>query len=216
MGLAFAAQVVPLMEIFAKRVRRIVFMSSSAIQDERSVQTNPIGKIHLEVEEEIRKTGLEWTFLRPGSFATNAVTWWAPQLRVGDVLRWPYGSAAWAPIHEQDIAAVAVRALTENGHGGKKYLLTGGELLTQIEQLRIIGEATSRTLRYEELSRDAAKQQLSASMPPFVIDYLLEQWAGMIEKPAPTTQTVEEITGMPPRTFHQWALDHTKDFQSGK
>jgi len=53
-------------------------------------------------------------------------------------------------------------------------------------------------------------------MPPFVVDYLLELWAGMIEKPAPTTQTVEEITGMPPRTFHQWALDHTKDFQSGK
>ena len=125
-------------------MRRIVFLSSSAIQDELPVQTNPIGKVHLEIEEEIKKTGLEWTFLRPGAFAANALTWWAPQLRSGDVVRWPYAAAAWAPIHERDIAAVAVRALTEDGHAGKKYSLTGGEVLTQAEQLHTIGEATGR------------------------------------------------------------------------
>jgi uncharacterized protein YbjT (DUF2867 family) len=201
-------------ELLRKRTRRIVFLSSSAIQDELPVQTNPIGKVHLEIEEEIKKTGQEWTFLRPGAFAANALTWWAPQLRSGDVLRWPYPAAAWAPIHERDIAAVAVRALTEDGHAGKRLYLTGGEVLTQAQQLHTIGEAINRALRYEELPPDDARRELRASLPPFVVDRLLDLWAGMVEKPAPITQTVEEITGSSPRTFRQWALDHAGDFQT--
>jgi uncharacterized protein YbjT (DUF2867 family) len=212
---AFSAPIAPIMEVLKKRARRIVFLSSAAIQDELQVQTNPIGKIHLEIEERVKKTGLEWTFLRPGAFAANALTWWAPQLRSADVLRWPYAAAAWAPIHERDIAAVAVHALTEDGHGGKKYSLTGGEVLTQAEQLNTIGEVTNRILRYEELAPDAARRQMGASLPPFVVDRLLDLWAGMVEKPAPVTPTVEEITGAPPRTFRQWALDHAGDFQTG-
>jgi uncharacterized protein YbjT (DUF2867 family) len=210
----FGASAIPaLMTLLAKQSGRIVFLSSAAIQDELPVQTNPIGKAHLEIEDEIKKTEWEWTFLRPGAFAANALTWWAPQLRVGDVVRWPYGAAAWAPIHERDIAAVAVRALTENGHAGKKYYLSGGEVLTQVEQLQTIAEAIKRRLHYDELSPDAARQQMSAFVPPFVVDRLLDLWAGMVERPAPTTRTVEDVTGSPPLTFHQWALDHAKDFQ---
>jgi uncharacterized protein YbjT (DUF2867 family) len=211
---SLAAPVVPVLrKLQANHVRHIVFLSSAAIQDDLPVQTNPIGKIHLEIEEEIKKTGLEWTFLRPGAFAANALTWWAPQLRIGDVVRWPYGAAAWAPIHERDIAAVAVRALTEDGHAGKKYYLTGGELRTQFEQLQIISEAIGRNLRYEELTPDLARQQMSASLPPFVVDRLLELWAGMVETPAPPTRTVEEVTGVPPTTFRQWALEHAENFR---
>jgi uncharacterized protein YbjT (DUF2867 family) len=210
---ALSAPIVPIMELLKKRARRIVFLSSAAIQDELPVQTNPIGKVHLEIEEEIKQVGLEWTFLRPGAFAANALTWWAPQLRAGDLVSWPYGAAAWAPIHERDIAAVAVRALTEDGHAGKKYYLTGGEVLTQVEQLQAIGEASNRTLRYEELKPDAARQQMSAFVPPFVVDRLLDLWAGMVEKPVPAKRTVEEVTGAPPVTFRQWALEHAGDFR---
>jgi uncharacterized protein YbjT (DUF2867 family) len=211
----FSAPIVPIMELLKKHVRRIVFLSSSAIQDDLPIQTNPIGKIHLQIEEEIKKTGLAWTFLRPGAFAANALTWWAPQLRAGNVVRWPYGAASWAPIHERDIAAVAVRALTEDGYAGKRFYLTGGEVLTQADQLRAIGEVINRTLRYEELTPDDARQQMSASLPPFVVDRLLELWAGMVEKPAPITRTVEEVTGVPPRTFRQWTLDRARDFGPG-
>jgi uncharacterized protein YbjT (DUF2867 family) len=210
---AFSAQIVPIIELLRKRVRRIVFLSSAAIQDELPVQTNPIGKIHLEIEEEIRNSGLEWTFLRPGAFAANALTWWAPQLRAGDVVRWPYGAATWAPIHERDVATVAVRALTEDGHAGKKYALTGGELLSQREQLQTISAAIGRTLRYEELTPDAARQRMSASLPPVIVDRLLDLWAGMVEKPAPVTPTVEEVTGASPATFKQWALEHAENFR---
>ena len=51
--------------------------------------------------------------------------WWAPQIRAGDVVRWCYAEAATAPVHERDLAAVAVRALCEEGHDGSQYVLTG-------------------------------------------------------------------------------------------
>src|SRR5205823_3384990 len=96
------------LEAVAKHARRIVFLSSAAVRDGVERQTEPIGKLHADMEHLIEQSGLEWTFLRPGGFATNAVWWWSPQIRAGDVVSWPYGAAAWAPIHERDIAAVAV------------------------------------------------------------------------------------------------------------
>lgn len=194
------------------RVGRVVFLSSMAVDDNAPVQTNPIGKAHVEIEEAIRATGAEWTFLRPGAFATNTLTWWGPQLRAGDVVRWPYGEAAWASIHEADIAAVAVRALTEDGHAGKKYVLTGGEALTQKEQLHTIGEAIGRTLRFEELAPEAAREQMKAYLPEFVVDRLLPMWERAMIERALVTRMVEEVTGKAPRTFWQWAMDHANEF----
>jgi uncharacterized protein YbjT (DUF2867 family) len=128
-------------------------------------------------------------------------------------VRWPYGTAAFAPIHEWDIAAVAVRALTEDGHSGAKYFLTGAKSLTQIEQVRTIGEVIDRPLRFEELLPDAARKEMSAFMPPFIVDRLLQFWAGMVTAPAPITTTVADVTGGPARTFREWAIDHAGDFQ---
>ena len=62
---------------------------------------------------------------------SNCPNWWAPQIRTGDVVRWPYLAAPTAPIDERDIAAVAVRALSEDGHAGAEYVLTGPQSLSQ-------------------------------------------------------------------------------------
>jgi uncharacterized protein YbjT (DUF2867 family) len=209
---ALAVPAAPIIRFLGQCVRRIVFLSSSAIQNRLPVQTNPIGKFHLEAEEEIRRTGTEWTFLRPGAFAANALTWWGPQLRAGNILRWPYGRAAYAPIHERDIAEVAVRALTDGGHAGRTYLLTGAQTLTQIEQLHAIGSALGRELQYKEISGDQARAVMSAVLPPYAIDELLRMWARRTEDPAPATRTVEELTGSSARTMREWALDHSHEF----
>ena len=68
-------------------------------------------------------------------FAANALNWWAPQIRAGDVVRWPYLAAPTAPIDERDIAAAAACALCENGHAGAEYVLTGPQSLSQFEQV---------------------------------------------------------------------------------
>ena len=168
--------------------------------------------MHAEIERVIEASGLQWTFLRPGMFATNALLWWAPQIRAGNVVRWPYAEAPTAPIDERDIAAVAARMLCEEGHGGEDHVLTGPQSLSQSEQVSIIGEVIGRSLCFEEISPDEARRDLLNMMPLPIINMLLNAWAAGLGQPAFVTSAVAEITGKAARTFRAWAIDHAADF----
>jgi uncharacterized protein YbjT (DUF2867 family) len=147
-------------------------------------------------------------------FASNSPFFWRPQIRAGDIVRWPCVAAPTAPIDARDVAAVAVRALCEDGHAGAEYVLTGPESLTQFEQISIIGNAIGRTLQIQDLSPDEARTELLTFMPLFVINMLLGAWGAAIGQPAYVTSTVAEITGAPARTFHRWAADHAAEFRA--
>jgi uncharacterized protein YbjT (DUF2867 family) len=209
------AAVAPALERIAKHARRIVFLSAPLKTPHPFFQQpNPAGALAAQIERLIETSGLEWTFLRPGMFAANALAWWAPQIRAGaDVVRWPHAAAPTAPIHERDIAAVAVRALCEDGHAGAEYVLTGPQSLSQSQQLSIIGDVIGRPLRMEEISPEAARSELLALMPAAVVNMLLNAWAAAIGQPAFVTSTVAELTGAPPRTFRDWATDHAAEFR---
>jgi uncharacterized protein YbjT (DUF2867 family) len=141
----------PAIERIAAHARQIVLLTSPHRTPHPFFQQpNGMRAIHAGVERLIEEAGLAWTFLRPGPFAINCRNWWAPQLRKGDVVRWFYADAATAPVHERDIAAVAVSALCDEGHDGREYLLTGPASLTQREQVQVIGDAVGRSLRFEE------------------------------------------------------------------
>jgi uncharacterized protein YbjT (DUF2867 family) len=203
------------LERIAKHAQRIVYLSAPLKTPHPFFQQpNPFREITAQIERLIETTGLEWTFLRPGVFAANALHWWAPQIRVGDVVRWPYVSAPTAPIHERDIAAVAVHALCEHGHAGAEYVLTGPQSLSQAEQVSTIGLAIGRSLRVEEISADQARHEWLTTMPASVMNMLLDAWAAAIGHPAFVTSTVAEIAGAPARTFLEWARDHAAEFQS--
>ncbi|HXT37426.1 MAG TPA: NAD(P)H-binding protein [Chloroflexota bacterium] len=198
-------------------VRRIVFQSSGAVLDDVREQPNMIAAFHAEIERAIEESGLEWTFLRLEVVAANALQWAMDvpgQVKAGDIVRGPYGEAAGSPLHEADLAAVGVAALTRDGHAGAKYRLTGPESLTHKEQVSMIGEAIGRPLRYEELPRDVARQEmLDRRQPPPVVDMLLDAWARAVGQPALVLPTVEEVTGKPARTFREWAADHAAEFR---
>src|SRR4030095_11185130 len=97
-----------------------------------------------------------------------------PQVRAGDVVRWPYLNAPTAPTDERDLAAVAVRTLCEDGHAGAEYVVTGPQSLTQAEQIHTIGRAIGRSLHVEEISPDEARSELGSSA---AVDILLHAWA---------------------------------------
>jgi uncharacterized protein YbjT (DUF2867 family) len=147
-------------------------------------------------------------------FAANALNWWAPQIRVGDVVRWPYLAAPTAPVDERDIAAVAVRALCEDGHAGAEYVLTGPQSLSQFEQVSAIGRVIGRSLRIEEMSPDEARRELLTIGPLVAVNMLLAAWAAAIGQPAHVTSTVEEITGAPAKTLLEWATDNAAEFRA--
>jgi uncharacterized protein YbjT (DUF2867 family) len=210
-----AAAVVPALERITKHARRIVFLSAP-IKTAHPLfqQPNPLRTMVEQIERSIETSGRQWTFLRPGMFAANALSWWAPQIRAGDVVRWPYLAAPTAPIDERDIAAVAVRALCEDGHAGAEYVLTGPQSLSQFEQVSMIGSVLSRSLRIEEITPDEARRELLGIGPLPAVNMLLNAWAAAVGQPAHVTSTVAEITGMPARTLVDWATDNAGEFRS--
>ena len=207
------AAAAPALERIARHAGQIVFLSSPHnVQHPFFQQPNTLRAVHAGIEQLIEASGLRWTFLRPGAFALNSRNWWAPQIKNGDVVRWFYAAAATAPIHERDIAAVAVRTLRDETHHGKEYVLTGPESLTQREQVRIIGDAIGRRLSFEEWSPESGRQELLKMMPPPIADMLLTAYAAAVDLPALVTSTVADVTGTPAASFHQWAVDHAAEF----
>jgi uncharacterized protein YbjT (DUF2867 family) len=200
-------------ERLATHAQRIVFLSSPHRTPHPFFQQpNPMAALHADIERLIAAAGLASTIIRPGIFASNALFWWAASIRDHDVVRWPYGAAETAPIDERDIAAVATRALFEDGHAGGDYVLTGPESLSQAEQVRIIGTAIGRRIRFEELSPEDFRRETADSWPRPIVDMLLAAWSATIGLPAFVTSTVSDVAGSPPRTFRQWAVDHSAAF----
>ena len=177
-------------------------------------QPNAMAALHAHLERLIAASGVEFTILRPGVFASNCLAWWAPTIRDGDVVRWPYGAAETAPIDERDIAAVAACALCEDGHNGAEYVLTGPHSLSQVEQVRIIGQAIGRRLRFEEMPVEDFRREMTRRAPGPWVDMLLGAWRATLGHRALVTSTVAAVTGSPARTFRHWAGDHVNAFLS--
>lgn len=193
-------------------VRHVVLLSSGIIQ-EGADETHPIHVMHATAERHIRDSGLSWTFLRPNAFATNALQW-SPQIRTGDTVRGVFADGLTAPIHEDDIAAVAERALLDDGHAGAAHRLTGPAAVSNAEQVAAIGEALGRKLTFVETDPAEAGPELFPHVPPQMLERLLETFAETVGVPPEITGTVEKITGTPARAFSQWAHDHAGDFRA--
>ncbi|MGP4016899.1 NAD(P)H-binding protein [Saccharopolyspora sp. 5N708] len=189
----------------AEHARRIVYLSATGAGESEEL-------FHTELERLIETSDVDWTFLRAGGFAANTLGW-AQEIRADGVVRDVYGAAARPLIHEKDIADAAVRVLLEDGHTGAKYALTGPETMTQIEQLRVIGAAIGRPLRWEEMSRSAARRRmLDGGWPTTIADTALDYWERLTREPELVSPMVQSLTGHPARTFREWATDHAADF----
>ncbi|GAA4549053.1 NAD(P)H-binding protein [Amycolatopsis samaneae] len=190
-------------------VEHVVQLSSSATLEPNS--ENRIAVLHRAVEQVLAASGLAHTVLHPGHFASNTLGW-AAEIADG-VVRTPYPDARVGAIHEADIAAVAVRALTTGGYRGASLALTGPEPLSFREQATIIADVLDRAVKLVELSADEARERMAhQGLPDGAVDAILRSWANALDEPSPVTNTVEEVTGTAPRTFATWAWDNRARF----
>jgi uncharacterized protein YbjT (DUF2867 family) len=197
----------------AAQPRRLVYLSAPHRTPHPFFQQpNPMRDLHVEIERLLAGTSLKATIIRPGMFASNARHWWGPQIRNGDVVRWPYADAETAPVDERDIAAVAARTLLDGQYEGGDYVLTGPESLSQAAQVHAIGDAIGRPLRFEEVSPDQFRREAEGAWPSGLADMLLAAWRATLGHPAFVTSAIQTILGLPPRTFHQWAVDNATAF----
>lgn len=192
-------------------VRRVVLLSSAATQ-KADPRINPIAARHAAAEAAVREAGLGWTFLRPDSFAANACAW-ADSIRSEGVVRAAYPDAQRNPIHEDDVAAVAVAALLDAAHENRAYPLTGPAVITQAGQVRAIAEAIGKPLRFEVLTREQALAARPAGTPVEVAERLLDYALKSVATAPAITDAVERVTGRPARPFAEWARDRAAAFR---
>src|SRR5690242_10950013 len=132
-------------------VKRVVLLSGgSAASGDLG---NAVARYMIESEQAVRESGLAWTFVRSGAFMSNALRW-LPQLSTGDEVRVPFPTVRTAPVDPYDIAAVAARALVDDGHEGAVHALSGPQSLLPEEQVAVLGRVLGRDLRCVGLTND--------------------------------------------------------------
>ncbi len=205
------AQVIHLIEAARQAgVRHIV--KQSTIEADRSLGP---GRWHREQEELIRASGLAYTFLRPTMLMVNTIEWWAATIKAQSVVYFPGGHGRVPPVDPRDVAAVACAVLTEAGHEGQTYELTGPAALTISAMVETIGKVLGKRLRYVNVPVFlAAAGMRRFGLPGHVVHGLMETLGALRRNEyAYVTESVERVTGCRPRSFETWCRDHIAAFQ---
>ncbi|WKN16229.1 NAD(P)H-binding protein [Streptomyces sp. JUS-F4] len=166
------------------------------------------------MESAVRASGFAWTVVMPVEFMANALEW-APGIRSEGVVREPFVDRLSAMVHESDIGAVAAVALTEDGHGGQEYLVTGPQVLTVRDKTAAVGAARGADVELVELTEEQALESWRGQgMPEDVIAFLIDVYRDTPPEGRTVIDTVEKVTGRPARTFAQWAEEHAEHFRA--
>lgn len=134
-------------------VKRVVLLSGRGVDvPGYAGENSAAGKTHIDGEDAVRGCRLEWTIVRPAWFAQNFSEGFFLDAVLSGELRLPAGDGAASFVDAEDIAAVAVAALTEDGHANQIYELSGPRAVGFTEATAAISQATGRTVRYVPVS----------------------------------------------------------------
>ena len=171
-------------------------------------------RMHAEIERRLEASGMAFTHLRAGEFMP-AYFRQVPSITGRSALFLPMDDAKIASIDVGDITEVAAAALTNSGHEGKIYPLTGPEALTMAEVAEKLSAVTGKQIRYVNLTpEDAKKAQLAAGVSPYLADALAELFAERRKgKEANVSSAVQMILGRPPISFDAFAKRNAAIFR---
>lgn len=197
--------------VAAARVGQVVLLSSSAVTYPSAAEDFN-GARFLRVERAVEESGLEYTFLRPGGFASNAARWsW--EIKAHSAVPLPYPEAVQAPIHERDIADVAIVALTDDTLIGARPVLTGPARMTLREQVDTIGQVIGRHISVVEQTEAESSAMLAQHVPPEWVRQIIKDWRNAVGATPPLSDAYTRITGRPSRTFRDWVADNADMFR---
>ena len=156
-------------------------------------------------EDRLRHRRRDLVCLRPGQFMSNTLSW-SPMISRGHVEA-PYADVHIPVIDPADIAAAAAVVLTEDGHAGQTYPLSGGEAPTPRERVRVIARVLDREITFSEQSEEQFRRA-NHGMPPELLDYLIAMTGHPHQEEQELLPTVRELVGREPRGFEQWVRLH--------
>jgi len=154
-------------------------------------------------EQIVQDAGVGWTILRSSWFSQN----WSESFLLGPILgghvAMPAGDIPEPFTDADDIADVAVAALTQVGHAGQVYELTGPNLLTFAEAVQEIATATGREIQYQQISLEQFLEGLrDHGVPPDYIGLLEYLFTTVLDgRNAHLTNGVQRALGREPRDF---------------
>ncbi|WP_219837125.1 SDR family oxidoreductase [Paenibacillus sp. R14(2021)] len=173
-----------------------------------------MAKWHRAVEKEIEQSGMAYTFLQSNTFMQNFIKFNSRTIRAQGAFYEPYGEGKSAYIDASDIAQVAYRVLTEEGHANKAYYLSGPEALSGAEIADILSSVTGKSIKFIDAPVEAASAGMQkAGMPAEIVEALLEHYQMMkLGHTAGVSSTVEEITGQKATSFETFAQANKEAF----
>lgn len=173
------------------------------------------GKWHRQQEELIKSMGFAWTFLRPTMLMVNIIDWWGATIKSQETVYFPGGSGKVPPVDPCDVAAVACTVLTEAGHTGKIYEITGAESLTISEMVETLGKVLGKPIHYTDVPVFAAAFGMLRFRLPIYVVMGLMQTLGALRRSeyAYVTDVVEKVGNRKPQTFEEWCQTHKHAFQ---
>lgn len=192
-------------------IRRLVLLSSADAADNDMSDFN--SRRHREPELTIEQSELEWTFLRPVAFASNAL-FWKDQIRHTGIVRSPYPNARQSVIDPYDIGEAAAQVLASDHFVGEAPILTGPESLSQRRQVELIAEVIGQRVTFQEITPDDARAMLGRFIAPEFVELKLSALAKADAHPDAVTEEIPRITGRPPRSFREWALENVDFFKA--
>ncbi|MFH8987025.1 NAD(P)H-binding protein [Streptomyces sp. NPDC017940] len=165
------------------------------------------------LEDAVRAGELDWTVVMPVEFMANSLEWAEP-VRAEGTVRAPFVDRVSALVHEGDIGAVVAVALTEDGHAGQEYLLTGPQALTVTEKVAVLAEARGGDIALVELTEEEAAAGMRAEgHDESTIAWLLDVYKNTPPEGRTVIDTVPRVTGRPARTYTDWAREHAESFR---
>ncbi|TDD73306.1 NAD-dependent epimerase/dehydratase family protein [Actinomadura darangshiensis] len=194
----------------AAGVGRVVLLSSQGVVTRPESPSH--GGVGRAIEDAVRESGLAWTILRPGGFASNAYAW-AESVRAERTVAAPFGDVGIPVIDPADIAEVAAVALRKDEHAGHSYELNGPAVVTPRQQAEVIGAALGEPLRFVELTRDEAHARMTAFMPEPVVETTLAVLGEPKAAELRLSPDVEHVLGRAPRPFAEWARRNVEAFR---
>lgn len=170
-------------------------------------------RAHCAVENHILDSGVAHTFLRPNLFMQGLLDF-RTTIASQAAFYAPAGNAKVSVVDARDVASVAARALTDSGHEGKTYDITGPEGLSHTEMAGQLSHAVGRSIKYVEVSPEAMRQALlGLGMPGWQADGLVEDYAHYRSGEAgAVTSVVRDVTGIKPISFFKFANDYMDRF----
>ena len=174
-----------------------------------------LGRVHRQEEKLIEDSGLPYTFLRPGAFMQNFVTFFGKSIREQNAFYLPTEEGKVGLVDVRDIASAAVTILSGNHsqYENKAYGITGQEALSYSQAAEILSKELGRKISFVNISEESARNAMkdTGMMTDWLIDALLELY-GIIRAghAAQTTSSIEDITGRKPILFSQFVKDYAK------